>query len=93
MFHACDIQIGCVLNQLTKFVTPFARIHQVIKAASVLGERAYIQLGLALNLIFDVTHEISDRGATSSLKRGVSLIIIGWRQPLCYSKICPEISR
>ena len=60
MFHACDIEVSSILNELTEFVTPLAGIHKVVEASGVFSKGTYVELRLLLNLILNVAHKISN---------------------------------
>ena len=68
MLHAGDVEVCCVLNELTKLVSSLASVHQVVKPAGIFSKGAYIELGLLLYLILDVAHEVSYGGAASTLE-------------------------
>ena len=70
MLHASDVEIGSVLKQLAKLVSPFTRIHQVVKAASVLSERSDVLLWLVTH----IRHEI---------RKGTFLPLQWMIMPLC----------
>jgi hypothetical protein len=68
MLHAGDVEVRSVLYKLAELVSALASVHQVVEAAGVFSKGAYIELGLLLYLILDVAHEVTDRGAASTLE-------------------------